>query len=440
MQMKTRELILSASVLASLCLPAFSASAANFVVSPQCYLPGPQADDRCTVLYHVRDNAPNYIVCTWFDNSLVSCEGRQFWGGAYEWVTSAGTTVEFRHHTDWPTNDPEWPNAERVRNKGQLLKSQRIAAAHRASPTGACDVTVQPGASIQSALDTGVRTICLAAGIHNVASDLLPHAGQTLRSANAASQATLRGAQGISTITITVAGVTVKDLIIDTPATARATWGVLVHTGSNALIENVSIYRPSIGVGVNEGASNVEVRNSQIVDAGDGQAGPGGASPSMWINNSNNVRVIKSTLKNLGIGPEGDGELACYNTPNLLVQNSTVSSPGASGMYIVNCDQALVIGNTVENAKEWGLDIVNTGQPSGSEFGLYQWNRIQYSRNGGAVLKDSPYNSFLNNTWTQNRRGPNASGSCNGVNRRGNTYGFWSVNDVGDPWPVYCND
>src|SRR5262245_29562943 len=88
----------------------------NMRVGAFCYLPGPQADDRCTVSYNVWDNPANNIICIWSDNALISCEGRTYWGGGIDWIGADGATVEFRHHTNWPTLDPAWPNAELVRS------------------------------------------------------------------------------------------------------------------------------------------------------------------------------------------------------------------------------------------------------------------------------------------------------------------------------------
>jgi hypothetical protein len=407
-------------------------------IGTQCSLPGPYAADRCTVDYHVYNNPANYIVCLWTGDSLVDCEGTTFWGGGFDWVRAAGADVEFRHHTVWPTQDPDWPNASVVRNKGVLLKAQHIVGRSRTAPTGACGVTVQPGGSIQAAINTGAAVVCLASGTHSVASQLVPRAGQTIRSADTTHPATIVPASGITTFLVNVAGVTIRDMIIDGVAAARPQYGVLVYGGSNTLMERLTINRAIIGLGVSASASNVEFRDSSIAYAGDGQACSGCANPSVWINASSDVRLVHSTFQNNGIGPEGDGEVACYGSPNVVIENSTVQASGASGIYLVNCDHAVVIGNLVNGAKEWGLDIVDTNQPSGSDFGLFQWNTVEYSRNGGAVLLDSIYDVFTNNTWTSNVQG--GSGSCNGVNLRGTTTGFFQLNDTASPWPVRCND
>lgn len=411
----------------------------NLVIGAQCHLPGPYADDRCTVMYEVHDNPANRIVCLWNNNSLIACEGRVTWGGGFDWVGTTPTSLEFRVHSTWPAQDPDWPNAAVVRAKGTLLKSQAAVALTRSSPTAACGTTVAAGGSIQAAIDSGVTTICLSQGQYPLSSALVPRTGQTIRSANASQPAILKPAAGVTAVSIGVPGVTVKNLSIESSPSARAEAGVAISGGSDALVDGVDIAYARMSITINA-SSNVEVRNSEIDYGGDGQACSGCANPSIWINGSSDVRIVKSALLNNATGPEGDGELACYNTSGLVLQNSTITGSGASGVYLVNCDNAIVIGNLISHAQEWGLDIVKADQASGTDFGLFQWNQVEYSRNGGGVLKDSRYDTFTNNTYVGNRAGPNASGSCNGINLRGDTTGFYSYNDTGNPWPVYCSD
>lgn len=420
--------------------PPAPTQASNMRVGGFCYLPGPHADDRCTVSFNVWDNPSNNIICIWKNNDLISCEGRSYWGGGIDWIGTAGATVEFRQHTNWPTLDPAWPNAELVRSKGILRRTQWVEARRRATPVDACSITVAPGQSIHNVVNAGYSTVCLDSGVHDVASTIYPRAYQTIRSTFATQPATIRPASGISVLYIGTEGVTLKDFVIDSVATGRPVWGVLVAKTNNVLIEGVKIYRAQYSLGVTDGASNVEFRNSEIVDGGDGLACSGCAHPSIWINSASNVRVVKSVLSNNGIGPEGDGELACYNSTDVVVQNSSIVNSGASGMYLVNCDRVVAVGNLVKGSKEWGLDIVSATEGPGTDYGFFQWNTVEYSRNGGGVLKSSHFNTFLNNTYNYNRQGPNASGSCNGINKRGPIYNFWQHNDTATPWPVSCSD
>jgi hypothetical protein len=419
------------------------AKAQVITVGTQCSRPGPISDNNCSVLYRVESNPANNKVCVWIKetNGLIACEGRTLWASGYDGVTPAGLTLEFRQHSTWPTENPQFPtNPSAVRLSGTLLKSQFVTSRYRASPTGACNTTVAVGQSIQTAINAAGtnKTVCLAAGTHTVSATIRPKAGQTIRSATSTGQAVLKPTNTQYVISIESDNVTLKDFRIEGSDTIHPTFGVVTSAVSNILLDKMKISRTLIGVGVTNGSSNIEMRESQISYAGDGAAGT--AHPSIWITDSSDVRIMKSTLTNNGVSPEGDGELACYNTPGLVVHNTIITESGAAGMYLVNCDHAVVSGNEIISAGEWGLDLVNTGQPSGTDYGLFSWNLIKESRHGAGVVKDSTHNTFQNNQYINNRTGPNASGSCNGINKRGSTTGYYYINDVASPWPVVCND
>lgn len=418
-------------------------AAQTITAGTQCYRPGPINDNHCTVLFRIENNPSNNIVCVWIKeiNGLRSCEGRNLWAGGYDNIPPSGATLEFRHHASWPTTNPQFPtNPGAVRLSGQLLKSQFVESKFRASPTAACDATVLPGQSIQAAINAAgsYKTVCLGAGIHNVSSTIRPKANQTLRSASSTNRATLRATTAQYMISVEVVGVTLKWLNLEGTASARPTFGIVAQGALNMLADQVSITKTLIGFGVTNYSSGIELRESNISHTGDGLKP--GADPAIWIDGSVNVRIMKSIIVNNGNSPEGDGELACYNTPGLVVHNSKISYSGAAGMYLVNCDRAVVSGNEISHAGEWGLDLVNTGASSGSDYGLFSWNLIEYSRHGAGVVKDSKHNTFQNNHYVNNKTGPNSSGSCNGINRRGNTTGYYYINDVASPWPVVCND
>lgn len=412
-------------------------------VGSQCYRPGPMYDNICTVPYRITNNPADNKICVWVkeNNGLIACEGRQLWAAGYDGVPASGQTLEFRRHLTWPTMDPRLPtNPSAVRLDGNLLKSQFVTSKFRTSPNNSCTLTVQTGQNIQAAINGASinATICIAAGIHLVGSTIRPKSGQTLRSASSSNRATLRATSNQNLVSVETSGVTVKWLNLEGTVSARPTFGIVGVSASDLLVDSVYITRTLIGFGATDNSSNVELRASEIAYTGDGLKP--GADPAIWINNSNNVRIMKSALLNNGNSPEGDGELACYNTPNLVVHNTTVSNSGASGMYLVNCDYAVVSGNHIVNAGEWGLDLANTGQPSGTDYGLFSWNLIEGSRHGAGVVWNSLHNTFQSNEYIGNRIGPNASGSCNGINRRGNSTGYYFVNDVASPWPVVCND
>lgn len=444
--MPTQSLALS-GVLLALCLAGSGeAQAQQLLIGDQCSLPGPVTDDRCTVLYHVADNPANNIVCLWNHDALVACEGRTRWGGGFEYVFNGGTSLEFRRHANWPTLHPWWPsNPSGVRQSGTLLKQQWVQTRYRASPDNACDITVPAGGDIQTALNQSwATTVCLGAGDHAIGATLTLRSGQTLRGAPGQAMPTLRpvpGAINLRLIAVgNASGVTIKGLRADWNGAQRPEYGILIFGSNDVLLDGVIVARSFIGVGVTGGSRDVELRDSLIEFAGDGIAQPGGAQPSMWINDSSDVRVMRSTMRNNGLGPQGDGEIACYNSPNVAVHASEFRDIGASGMYFVNCDRALLANNLVSRTGEWGLDIVNTGYSSGSDYGLFWRNTVEYTRHGAVVLKDSIQATFQGNVYRFNRQGPNASGSCNGINKQGNTSGLWVQGDTVSSGALSCND
>ncbi len=418
----------------------------NITVGTQCSRPGPLNDNDCTVMYRVASNPSNRLVCTWIveTNGLFQCEGKPLWSHGFDSVPPTGVTLEFRRHASWPTTHPSWPgNPEAVRNSGTLLRSQFVASRYRPATVAACSTTVSNDQDIQAAINAagGGATICLASGVHSVGYTIRPMSGQTIRS-EGADRAVLSATTAQRVISLEGSAITLQNIEVTGNGSALPEFGVLASgaAANDILLENVRITKTLIGLGTTAGATNVELRSSEIAYTGDGLACAGCASPAVWINGGSDVRIIKSTITNNGASPEGDGELACYNSSGLVVHNSTITDSGAAGMYLVNCDFAVVSGNEIVSSGEWGLDLVDTGQSSGSDYGLFSWNYIEGSRHGAGVLRNSLNNTFQANTYNNNRQGPNASGSCNGINRRGNTSGYYYINDVASPWPVVCND
>lgn len=426
----------------SLAFPPTSTKAQTIQTDSNCYLPGPYSPTRCTVGFHVTNNSNNHIICLWVGTALRACDGYTNFGGPWEWVASSPSLLEFRRHSIFPNLDPDWPDAALVKSKGYLITSRYVSALQMSASSENCDVTVAVGGNIQTALNSSSNTvICLAPGIHTTSSNISIGAGKELRSANLGSLATIRrttNSTGSRIVEISAVNAVAKDLIVEGTSSSRAEYGVLVYQTSNALVENVTVNYALIGVGIN-GGSNVELRNSSINYPGDQIACAGCAQPAVWISDSNKVRVVGSNIISNGAGPEGDGEIGCHNSPNVTIHSSTMTDIGAAGIYLVNCDYARVLSNDVVGSREWGLDLVNSPS-SGSDYVLVQDNYVAGSRSGGAVLKDSKYASFIGNGWVNNRTGPNASGRCNGVNKTGNTTGFYQTADSSSPLGVSCND
>ncbi|MBK9266202.1 MAG: right-handed parallel beta-helix repeat-containing protein [Polyangiaceae bacterium] len=418
------------------------AAAQQFSISDKCYLPGIYSSNRCSVRYGWSSNTSNAKLCLWDGNNLSTCEGYTNHGGSFDWIDAQGKTLEFRRHAVWPTQDPAWPNAAVVRRKGTLLYSKYVSGVTSAVPLGSCTATLSPGQSVKTAvLAASVNAvICLNPGLY-LDSGIELKTGQVLRGTDTQNRPVIRNVSGRASRTIVMSqpGATVRDLIVEGQPRNRSQYGILVYATSGSRIYNVDSNYAIIGIGVNAG-TDIDIRESKVSYAGDGRACSGCAQPSIWITDSSNVRVVNVHMLNNGIGPEGDGELSCYNTPDLLVQGSSVTKSGAGGMYIVNCDRAILAGNVISEAQEWGLDIVNTGYTSGSDYGLFLRNNISGSRHGGVVLKNTIHAAFRENTYTNNRVGPNASGRCNGVNKRGTTTGFSQFGDNANRGSVSCND
>jgi hypothetical protein len=74
-----------------------------------CSLPGPYANDRCTVSLSVSTSGAA-ISCVWATNptQLTGCQGIPNWNGTNDWVTTTPRTLVLRSHSDWPTNDPRF--------------------------------------------------------------------------------------------------------------------------------------------------------------------------------------------------------------------------------------------------------------------------------------------------------------------------------------------
>ncbi|HEX3896121.1 MAG TPA: right-handed parallel beta-helix repeat-containing protein [Rudaea sp.] len=400
-------------------------AAATYYIANQCYLPGPGDNaSACTVNWGWSGNPPNNVLCLWTTtNDLYACEGTTVWSQRYEFVSAPNVTLELRHHTTFPGKDPSWPNYAVVRSHGTLVYSRTVSALTSTIPNGLCNSTIGPGTDINAAVSSASvnATICLNSGTYNQAGTISMKSGQTLKSVSAASPATINNVSGISTediVEVNVPSVTIRDLNITSPAVNRAGDAISIYGTNGTRIYNVAISYTMGGVAIND-STDVEINKVSVSYAGDGKACSSGcASPSLWTNDSSNVRIIAANILNNGVGPGGDGEVSCYNSTNWLVQDSKISHVGAGGLYIVSCDYALILHNTITYSSEWGLDIVNTGYSSGTDWSLFDGNTINHSGNGGGVIVNSAYDTFSSNTFSSNRQRSGASGSCDALNVR----------------------
>lgn len=416
---KLSTMILLLAVLVPVSPPA---SAVSFTVKDKCYLPGPQNNPyRCTIHWRWSNNAPNNIICAWSGISLYTCQGAVEFGYEDPYISTNGKTIEFRVHSNWPTHDPAWPNKAVVKSHGTLIYSEYVHAVTVSHPVQACDVVIQDSQSVASTVlaQPEYSVICLENGIYSEYVNVNPKKGQVLRGLYPSSLPSITNYLfGSRVIAISKDDVTLRGLNVQGDR-QDTQYAISIYGAQNVSLLEVSAGYAGIGIGINL-STDIELINSEVYFAGDGAAP--GAEPSIWINDSNNVRLVGVHTYNNGIGPRGDGEISCFNSPNVLIQDSSVNSSGASGMYLVNCDYIMVLNSSIYGTKEWGLDIVDTAYPSGSDFGLYSDNLVEYTRSGGGVLLNSRWNTFIRNTFKHNRLGPSASGSCDGLNVRGNGF------------------
>jgi hypothetical protein len=169
-----------------------------------------------------------------------------------------------------------------------------------------------------------------------------------------------------------------------------------------------------IGFGVDT-SSSVELIGPLV--SSNGIPGDGLASPSIWINGSNNVLVKWGEIFGSWENGYGDGELAAYNSSSISVDSIYLNRSGVAGIYMVNCDYCSVENSFIRHAGEHGLDI-----QGGSDYFVARNNEVSDHRWGGALF-DQLRNlggEFIGNSFYTGRWNPAGSERCFGVNVNGN--------------------
>lgn len=190
--------------------------------------------------------------------------------------------VQSRNNDGFSCDSVQWPDVEPVGEVGALLSAYDAPK---------CDVTVNPGNSIQAAIDAAAEgtTICLADGTHN--SDTYPlrlnENDLTLAGVNGPlSSATLSGGVVLDNDNTTVTG-----LIIGSSTLLGETFGVYVNTGVDSA----------------EVSYNMIVGTSTAVGRGIVNA-TGTTTNAVYMHN-----VINTWLTGIFLNPSS-GMLANYNT------------------------------------------------------------------------------------------------------------------------------
>jgi hypothetical protein len=106
---------------------------------------------------------------------------------------------------------------------------------------------------------------------------------------------------------------------------------------------------------------------------------------------------------------------------------------GNAGVYMVNCDDAVISNNVIHRADEWGLDIVD-----GSNNVTADNNEIKWSFWGAVVFDeaDNGGGTFTNNDFISNNLGGGAN--CNGISVIGNMNNVSHSGNYANPNSLIC--
>lgn len=255
-------------------------------------------------------------------------------------------------------------------------------AAVVAVPVEAVQISVDPGESIQAALDAAKPgdTVLVHAGIYreslNITKQvfLVGEGGPMLDSGASGSGIALR-ADGIE-----VSGVDLR--------TTRAT-GILVASGDNKIMNNsVSGCLDGIRL-VGAGASNNVVARNRV------------------DNNTNGVTLIGSrrnviknnNIRDNNIGEESDcGIFLAYSQENTIQENE-LENNGDCSISLRSSSNNSLIGNSVIRNDWYGISLAE------SSDNLLQENNASDNRDAGVYLDNSRENAIVNNTALNNAKG-----------------------------------
>jgi hypothetical protein len=296
--------------------------------------------------------------------------------------------------------------------------------------TLACSVTLNPGNNVISSAVSAAATnaeICLNAGNYSESNTISLKSGQRVRGI-AATRAGVQVYSQAATV-IDAAPYSVVDKFVIN-GVLLPNYGVAASSDNNVLVWDMEIKSVKMPIMIDNSdytqVAAVDINNS-------GNVSNASADPYIWINSSDYVELLYGTYTGRTNGPGGDGEVACYNSTNLYILGTNVMQSGAAGIYLVNCDNAVVENAVIHNGDEWGIDIVN-----GSNNFIGINNEIKWSY-WGAVIFDETNNgtgTFNNNDFILN----NISGSvsCQGIVVFGNTGNVSLSGNYANPNPVIC--
>ncbi|MEM1089099.1 MAG: right-handed parallel beta-helix repeat-containing protein [Pseudomonadota bacterium] len=306
------------------------------------------------------------------------------------------------------------------------------------APAFCCDVFVSPGSSIQAAINSSAPydVVCLQPGVHNVSQTINLIAQTTIKgnssnkanvSVNASSslvgpvfRATSRSG---SMRSHTFEGFTIRNNG-SSQSNSRASAIDLKDTEYSTITDMnlFNTWRMSVIV---QDSYNVFVSNSSFKDMGFAPQAQG----AFWINQSDRVFVFDNDITGRNNGPGGDGGIDCYNSTNVSIFSNTSVNSGESAIYTapnpMGCTGIAVWDNQVTGSNEWGIDLVD------ANGAFVHANTVISSNFGAMVLWDSTNADVQWNTFTNNNG--SGVGTCQGLNKKGNTSGLIFANNVGNP-------
>lgn len=296
----------------------------------------------------------------------------------------------------------------------------------------ACDVVALDGQNLhQVVAQNAGKRICMNAGSYQLGAQTLDLPQGSVLEGLPSDRASVRLLSSAEKAIVTKSNTMLKNFtLVGSGLPTNSTFGVLSYHDDSVIIWSLMVQKFLISVGVN-GSSNVNIWDTFMQE--NGVANNGLADPNLWINSASNVTILYGEARGRGNGPSGDGEMAAYNSRNVVIDGTHVVDSGASAIYFVNCDDCSISNTTIHRPNEWGLDVV-----SGSDNFRAHNNTVAWANYGGAVFDEagSVGGQFTNNSFNRNRR--MGVGSCNGINVIGAISGVMQSGNTSTPSGTIC--
>lgn len=311
----------------------------------------------------------------------------------------------------------------------------------------ACDITLSPGADIQTALNGTATTVCLNSGTYRPSTTLSVPAGKTLKGLGAnRDQVVIESyapSGGNTPMIWPKNNTTLHNFTLVSAAGRLPTFGVFVN-GSDITLWSLHVKKAVINVAV-VSSSRAQILDTYLSQPGD--PNDRAANPNLWIDRSHDTTVWYGALSGgggFGTDPNGaltgDGELSVYDSDRLAITGTNFFSSGTSAVYFRDCDSCSIKSTRIYDARGFGLDLVDAiNNPlDGNDNLVVENNRIERSGYGGIIVKLTGGNAvrMTGNTLTGN----NTTGHsvCAGINVQGTQGSLTLQSNTVTPGPVSC--